>query len=52
VAGVKVTLNLWQGLFHDFAGFDMLPEAKQSVREIGEFIRDHLGTSKLDEGQK
>jgi acetyl esterase/lipase len=41
-AGVPVRLKLWQGQVHDFQliGLDMVPEARQAVTEIGEFVAD------------
>lgn len=40
-AGVPVTLKLWQGQVHDFhlIGLDVLPEARQAIREIGAFVQ-------------
>jgi acetyl esterase/lipase len=40
-AGVPVTLKHWQGQVHDFQllGTDLLPEARQAIREIGEFVK-------------
>jgi acetyl esterase/lipase len=39
-AGVPVTLKLWKGQVHDFQliGLELLPEARQAVAEIGEFV--------------
>ncbi|WP_160718924.1 alpha/beta hydrolase [Bacillus sp. USDA818B3_A] len=39
-AGVKVSLQVWDGMWHvwQISG-DILPEAKKSTREIGRFIR-------------
>jgi epsilon-lactone hydrolase len=44
IAGVAVQLHRYEGLWHDFqlhAG--VLPEASQSIAEMGEFLRSHLG---------
>jgi acetyl esterase/lipase len=40
-AGVPVTLKHWDGQVHDFqlVGIDLLPEARQAIREIGAFVR-------------
>jgi acetyl esterase/lipase len=40
-AGVPVRVKLWQGQVHDFhlLGLDFLPEARQAIAEIGEFVR-------------
>jgi len=38
--GVDVRIRVWDGLWHVFQAFDpFLPEARQSVAEISEFIR-------------
>ncbi len=42
-AGVDVTLKIWEEMFHVFQVFSFLPEARQAVREIGDFARQHLG---------
>jgi acetyl esterase/lipase len=41
-AGVPVKLKHWEGRIHDFQliGVDLLPEARQAIREIGEFVRE------------
>ena len=42
-AGVDVRIRVWDGLWHVFQAFvPFLPEARQSVAEIGEFIRRHI----------
>jgi acetyl esterase/lipase len=42
-AGVDVRIRIWDGLWHVFQAFvPFLPEARQSVAEIGEFIRRHI----------
>ena len=38
-AGVEVTLRVWDGLWHVFQTFVSLPEARQSIEEIGAFTR-------------
>jgi len=39
-AGVPVTLKHWHGQVHDFhvLGLDFVPEARQALREIGDFV--------------
>jgi acetyl esterase/lipase len=43
-AGVDVTLEVWEGMQHEwhFAA-SILPEARQAVERIGQFIQDHIG---------
>ena len=41
-AGVDVSLNLWEGLWHVFEFYPQLPEAQQSLKEIGDFLGKHL----------
>lgn len=42
-AGVAVEVVVWQGMFHVFQVFaPILPEAKQALKQIGEFIRARL----------
>lgn len=42
-AGVDVHIRVWDGLWHVFQAFvPLLPEARQSIAEIGDFIRDHI----------
>ncbi len=43
-AGVETELRIWPGMFHVFMSFDMLPESRQAFKEMGAFIRKHLGT--------
>lgn len=39
-AGVQVSLKIWKGMWHVFtAQHNVLPEARQSFKEIGEFIK-------------
>ncbi len=43
-AGVDVTLEVWNGLFHDFQLFGLLiPEARDALARAGRFIRAHSG---------
>jgi acetyl esterase/lipase len=41
-AGAKVTLRVFPGLWHVFHGMANLPESRKAVKEIGEFVREHL----------
>lgn len=42
VAGVNVTLDVWDGMWHVFNAHPKIPEAQQANREIGAFFRQHL----------
>jgi epsilon-lactone hydrolase len=43
-AGVEVTLEVWEGLWHVFHAFAYrLTEGKQAIEQLGEFIRKKLG---------
>jgi monoterpene epsilon-lactone hydrolase len=43
-AGIQVTLDVWEGLWHVFHVFaSRLPEGKQAIEQIGQFIRKKLG---------
>jgi len=37
-AGVEVTLEVWQGMFHVFQIFPFLPETKRALESIGQFV--------------
>ncbi|MCL6573023.1 MAG: alpha/beta hydrolase, partial [Bacillus sp. (in: Bacteria)] len=41
-AGVEVTFKVWDDMWHVFQTFQ-IPEAQQSIDEIGEFVIKHLG---------
>lgn len=41
-AGVEVTLQVWEELFHVFQTVGLLPESKAAVAEIGRFLNDAL----------
>jgi acetyl esterase/lipase len=42
-AGVDVTLEVWEGMQHEWQfAIRMLPEARQAVQRIGQFIQDRL----------
>ena len=43
VAGVSCKLRVWPEMFHHFQVFAALPEARESLEEIGNFIRVRLG---------
>ncbi len=44
-AGVDVTLEIWEEMFHVWHAFaGMLPEGQEAIDHIGEFARPHLGT--------
>jgi epsilon-lactone hydrolase len=38
-AGVEVHLKVWEGMWHVWQISNRLPEAKQAVKEIGDFVR-------------
>lgn len=40
--GVLVTLQIWDGMPHVFQSIEILPEARQAVRDIHNFINSHL----------
>jgi epsilon-lactone hydrolase len=41
-AGVEVTLEVWEGLFHIWTAFaPLLPEADQGIGRLAEFVRRH-----------
>lgn len=41
--GVRVTLEVWEGMWHVFQGFSMIvPEAKAATNNIGRFIGKYL----------
>jgi acetyl esterase/lipase len=43
-AGVEVTLEVWEGLWHVFHAFAYrLAEGKEAIEKIGDFIRQRLG---------
>ncbi len=45
-AGVEVTLEIWDDVFHVWQGFaDMVPEGRDAVAGIGAFIQERLGAS-------
>ncbi len=39
---IELRLRVWPGMFHHFQLFDELPEAKESIAEIGTFLGWHL----------
>ena len=42
LSGVDVQLNVWEGLWHVFEFYPQVPEARQSLQEIGTFLAKHL----------
>ncbi len=43
LAGVDVTLETWQGMWHVFQAFvPYVPESIQAIEKIGEFVQAHL----------
>ena len=45
-AGVAVSIEIWQGMWHVFQVFaPFVPEAQQSIDKLGNFIRAHTGSS-------
>jgi acetyl esterase/lipase len=42
-AGVDVTLETWEGMFHVFHMLAFLPEAKQALESIAQFVSQRLG---------
>jgi acetyl esterase/lipase len=42
-AGVAVTLRVWDGMFHAFPVFTFLPEAREAVDEMAEFVTARVG---------
>ncbi len=46
-AGVKVTIKIWERMWHDFHLWaPYVPEANQAIEEIREFVKNHWKTSK------
>jgi epsilon-lactone hydrolase len=41
-AGVEVTLRVWEGLWHVFQTFAWLPESREAIEEIGQFVRRRI----------
>ena len=44
-AGVDVSINVWDGMWHVFEHFYGIPEAGQSLSEISNFIVRHIGAN-------
>jgi len=42
-AGVDVTLKIWPEMMHHFQVFAELPEAQESLADIGDFIKNRVG---------
>lgn len=48
--GVEVTLKIWPEMIHVFQAFDrVLPQARQSIREMGEFARARYEAAAAEE---
>jgi acetyl esterase/lipase len=49
LSGVDVTLEVWEGMQHvwHFAA-SFVPEARQAIEKIGEFIRAHSGEKRME----
>lgn len=45
-AGVDVTLDVWEGMWHVWQDHPLAPEAKQASAEIGRFLERHLTASR------
>lgn len=41
-AGAPVDLRIWEGMWHVFEFYDEIPEAKQSLAQIAEFLSPHF----------
>jgi epsilon-lactone hydrolase len=46
--GVKVTLQVWKGMWHVFQASRRIPEGHQAINEIGTFIKQRLEASKAE----
>jgi len=46
-AGVKVTLEIWDEMFHVFQMVSFLPESKKAVKRIAEFVSQNIKRSEL-----
>jgi monoterpene epsilon-lactone hydrolase len=43
LAGVDVTMETWQGMWHVFQGFSpYVPESRQAINKIGDFLCSRL----------
>nr|WP_281253655.1 alpha/beta hydrolase [Sporomusa silvacetica] len=43
-AGVDVTLEVWDNMWHVFHAFaGVVPEAQQAINNIGKFVQQHVG---------
>jgi acetyl esterase/lipase len=49
-AGVQVEVEVWQGMFHVFQLYaDILPEARQALVHVAQFVRARLETNPTEE---
>jgi acetyl esterase/lipase len=46
-AGVDVALEVWDGMFHVFQLVPFLPETKEAVAHIAEFVRKNLNQTEV-----
>jgi acetyl esterase/lipase len=44
-AGVDVTLEIWEGMFHVFHMLNFLPETKRALESIAAFVSQRQGRS-------
>ena len=46
-AGVDVTLEIWDDVFHVWQAFaDLLPEARDAIAQIGTYVDQRLGVAR------
>jgi epsilon-lactone hydrolase len=42
-AGVDATIQIWEGMWHDFQSFAVIsPEARDAINDIGKFLKKHI----------
>lgn len=46
-SGIHVDLRVWDGLWHVFQFYSDIPEARESLAEIANFLRSHAGCSSI-----
>lgn len=42
LAGIDVTLEIWKNMWHIFQMFSFVPEAKQAINNVGDFVKKNL----------
>jgi acetyl esterase/lipase len=47
-SGAKVTLQVWQGMWHVFQISRRIPEADQAITDIGDFIKKVFNATKAE----